>query len=52
MFGSYVTQQAGLRAAQESLGHAQYSTTERFYAGQVDLPKYTIPAFNPKAVNE
>lgn len=44
MFGSYVASQAGLRAAQESLGHANASTTDRYYAGQVNLPSYTIPA--------
>ena len=42
IFGSLVTQQAGLRAAQELLGHSSYATTEKYYAGQVDLPKVTI----------
>lgn len=42
IFGSLVTQQAGLRAAQEALGHSSYATTERYYAGQVNLPKYQI----------
>lgn len=46
IFGSLVTQQSGLRAAQELLGHSSYATTEKYYAGQVDLPKVTI--FGPK----
>lgn len=45
IFGSHVAHQAGLRAAQEMLGHAQYSTTERHYVGQVEVPKYSIPHF-------
>lgn len=44
MFGSFVTHQAGLRAAKDTLGHSQQSTTDQYYAGQVNLPTYQIPA--------
>lgn len=40
-FGDHVTRQAGLRAAQEVLGHADVSTTESTYTGQVTLDELT-----------
>jgi integrase len=42
VYGSLVTQQAGLRAAQELLGHSSYHTTESYYVDQVELPRITI----------
>lgn len=40
-FGDHVTRQAGLRAAQEVLGHADVSTTEANYTGVVTLDELT-----------
>lgn len=40
-FGDHVTRQAGLRAAQEVLGHADVSTTEANYTGAVTLDELT-----------
>lgn len=40
-FGDHVTRQAGLRAAQEVLGHADVSTTEATYTGVVTLDELT-----------
>lgn len=40
-FGDHVTRQAGLRAAQEVLGHADVSTTETTYTGRVTLDELT-----------
>jgi len=40
-FGDHVARQAGLRAAQEVLGHADVSTTEATYTGGVTLDELT-----------
>jgi integrase len=44
IFGSYVTAQAGLSAAQDLLGHSDPSTTKAYYVAPLTLPELKIIA--------